>query len=360
MQRFMSDNMFDIVNNQFYKEPDAGKLHVQILKGVRHVGAYLLKSTLGHSLSPIFVVYFLSEEPKFNKHTFHVHHINLCTSDKKSSRKSGYKEFPEVLLNSYGGKNMKIIGVIPARYESTRFPGKPLVDICGKPMIWWVYQKVRRIKELSDVFCAIDDDRIQEICEKLGIKYIRTKSNHPEHISRIHEVSDKIESDYYICINGDEPLITSECIIPIFPRKVVTEPYFGGAMRNISSPAEVIDPANIKLVISETGKCLYMSRIPVPYPKGTLNVLYRKYVGVECFNKSALDFFVKTKMGETEKIEDIDHLRFLENGIDLYFSLIESDSISVDTPKDLDFVREKMKERLKQNSIERTIIQKEM
>lgn len=260
---------------------------------------------------------------------------------------------------SVNGGNMKIIGVIPARYESTRFPGKPIVDICGKPMIWWVYQKVKSIKAFSDVFCAIDDDRIQEVCEEQGIKYIRTRNDHPEHISRIHEVSEIIDSDYYICINGDEPLITTECITPVLPKDTAKEPYFVGAMRNLSSPAEAIDPANIKLVISETGRCLYMSRTPLPYPKGTLNVSYKKYVGVECFNKQALDFFVKTNMGSIEKIEDIDHLRFLENGVDLHFALVQSDSISVDTPKDLDFVREKMMERLEEDSVERNIIRGE-
>ena len=239
---------------------------------------------------------------------------------------------------------MKIIGVIPARYKSTRFPGKPLADICGKPMIWWVYKRVSEIKKFSDVFCAIDDYRIQKICDELGIKYVITKDNHPEHISRIHEVSEKIDADYYMCINGDEPLITQECILPVIPAEVVSTPYFGGAMRILTDPAEAIDPANIKLVISKAGKCLYMSRTPVPYPKGTLNVSYKKYVGVECFNKAALDFFVGADMGVIERIEDIDHLRFLENGINLHFSLVESDSISVDTVKDLEFVRSKMRE----------------
>lgn len=238
-----------------------------------------------------------------------------------------------------------IIGIIPARYDSTRFPGKPLADICGKPMIWWVYNEVKEIKEFSNVFCAIDDCRIQKKCDELGIQYVLTKKNHPEHISRIHEVSEKIEADYYMCINGDEPLITQECILPVIPTEVVSAPYFGGAMRILTDPAEVIDPANIKLVISETGKCLYMSRMPVPYPKGTLDMTYKKYVGVECFNKAALDFFVGTGIGTLEKIEDIDHLRFLENGVDLHFSLVESDSISVDTLKDLEYVRTKMLEK---------------
>lgn len=242
---------------------------------------------------------------------------------------------------------MKIIAVIPARYSSTRFPGKPLMDICGKPMLWWVYTRAKKIDAFSDVFCAIDDKKVQKICDELGMKYVMTRSNHPDHISRIQEVSAMVEADYYICINGDEPLITEGCIVPVIPTGIHAEPYFGGAMRNITDPAEVIDPANIKLVISNNGKCIYMSRIPVPYPKGTLNVVYKKYVGVECFNKDALDYFVSTPMGAVEKAEDIDHLRFLENGIELNFSLVDSDSISVDTPKDLDFVRNKMNEVLK-------------
>lgn len=240
---------------------------------------------------------------------------------------------------------MKIIGVIPARYSSTRFPGKPLADICGKPMLWWVYQQVRKIEAFDQVICAIDDERIQKICEKFNMEYVMTKNNHPEHISRIHEVSEKIKADYYMCINGDEPLISQECILPIIPSELRSEPYFGGAMRILSDPAETIDFAKIKLVVSEqTGKCLYMSRTPVPYPRGTLLFKYNKYVGVECFNKTALDFFVKTPMNDLEKIEDIDHLRFLANGIDLHFHYVESESISVDTPKDLEKVKKIIEE----------------
>ena len=225
---------------------------------------------------------------------------------------------------------MKIIAVIPARYSSTRFPGKPLADICGKPMLWWVYQRVSKINDFDEVVCAIDDERIKEICERYEMNYVMTKNTHPEHISRIHEVSEKIDADYYMCINGDEPLISQECILPIGP-------YFGGAMRVLTDPAETIDFAKIKLVVSEqTGKCLYMSRTPVPYPRGTLLFKYNKYVGVECFNKEALNFFVSTPMNDVERIEDIDHLRFLANGIDLHFHYVESESTSVDTPKDLE------------------------
>lgn len=247
---------------------------------------------------------------------------------------------------------MKIICVIPARYASTRLPGKPLKEICGKPMLWWVYQQVSKLDYFSDVICAIDDERIKAMCQVYNMKFVMTKSDHPNHIARLQEISTKIDADYYMCVNGDEPLITKECISPVVPTGIYDEPYVGGAMRILTDPAETIDFAKIKLVVSDmTGKCLYMSRTPVPYPRGTLFFKYKKYVGVECFNKKALDFFVNTPMNDLEKVEDIDHLRFLANGIDLHFNYVESESISVDTPKDLEKVRRIISEKIQNGEI---------
>lgn len=244
---------------------------------------------------------------------------------------------------------MKIVAIIPARYASSRLPGKPLADICGKPMIWWVYQKVKAISSFVDVICAIDDDRIESICRDMKINFIRTKDSHPDHISRVQEISNSINADYYVCINGDEPLISADCILPLLsglePHK--TSPFFMGAMRKLNNPSHVIDPSNIKIVTTEFGRCLYLSRNPIPFPKGNLDFHYKKYVGVECFNKLSLDLFVKAPMSQLEKIEDIDHIRFLENNVEMFFTLVNSDSISVDTLKDLEYVRNIMNERIK-------------
>lgn len=239
---------------------------------------------------------------------------------------------------------MKIVAVIPARYSSTRLPGKPIIDICGHPMIWWVYNQVSKVKEFSEVYIATDDERIAKVCEENNMKYIMTKDNHPDHISRVQEVSDKIEADYYICVNGDEPLIEDECIRSVLPNKVIEEPYFCGARRKLINPVETVDNANIKLAITNSDRCIYMSRTPIPYPKGTILFDYWKYVGIECFNKKILDFFVKTKKGILENIEDIDHLRFLENGISIYFKEVNSKSLSVDTKKDLEKVKKIIEE----------------
>lgn len=241
---------------------------------------------------------------------------------------------------------MKILGVIPARYKSTRLPGKPLADICGKPMIWWVYQQVQQVINFNEVYVATDDLRIQKVCDSYNIKTVMTRDNHPDHISRIHEVSEKVEADYYICVNGDEPLIDPNSIQKIIPDKIKSEAYFCGAMRLLTDPAQTIDFANIKIVTDNMNHALYMSRTPVPYPKASLEFSYNKYVGIECFNKKALDFFVENPYGKLEKIEDIDHLRFLENGMTLNFKYVESESLSVDTPKDLDYVRNLMRKRI--------------
>lgn len=241
---------------------------------------------------------------------------------------------------------MKVIAVIPARYQSTRFPGKPLADICGKPMIWWVYNNIIKSKKIDAVYVATDDERIKNVCDEFDMGCIMTSSNHPNHISRVWEVSTNVEADYYICINGDEPLIDYKNVDKIIPKSKGLVKYFKGAYRILRDPAETIDGANIKLVLSNDGRCIYMSRMSVPFPKNTLMFHYKKYVGIECFSKEGLDFFNSTPMGEIEKIEDIDHIRFLENGKEIYFQEINSDSISVDTPKDLEKVRLLMKKKL--------------
>lgn len=245
---------------------------------------------------------------------------------------------------------MKIIGVIPARFASTRFPGKPLADICGKPMIWWVYEQAKQVKELNEIYVATDDDRIVKVCEEYGMKVLMTRKDTPNHIHRIWEVTNMVESDYYISINGDEPLINPVNIKVALPNEVISDrPFFGSVYRELTDPVELIDIANVKIVLGSEGQCLYQSRNPIPCPKGSILFKYKKAIGIECFNKKALDFFVNTPMGIMEKIEDIDHLRFLENGVPIYYKKIESESISVDTKNDLEKVRLIIERKLKEN-----------
>ena len=240
---------------------------------------------------------------------------------------------------------MNIIGVIPARYESTRFPGKPLADICGKPMIWWVYNQVKKVKELSEVYVATDDERIKVECEKYDIKVVMTKNTHKTHLDRLAEFIQIVNADFYININGDEPLIDPINIEKLIPNKEIdpNDFYFANAMTIITKPVELVDNTRIKIVTDVDGYGLYMARTPIPYPKGTSNFNYKKFVGIQCFSKSALKFCGITERGEIENIEDIDEYRFLEHGKKIKFIQVPADSFSIDPQKDLEKVRELLK-----------------
>ena len=161
------------------------------------------------------------------------------------------------------------------------------------------------------------------------------------------EVSDNIKSDLYVCICGDEPLIDPKTIEAVIPQKedVTSEFYIGALMREFSEPTEVIDPANIKIITNDDNYCISLSRSPIPFPYKTIQYKYKKIVGVECYSKAALDFFANTHAGCIEKIEDITLLRFLENRIPMKFKLVNTNDLSVDTPRDLEKVREIIKQR---------------
>lgn len=238
---------------------------------------------------------------------------------------------------------MKVIGVIPARYQSSRFPGKPLANICGKPMVWWVYQQCKKVSAFDEVYVATDSELIKKTCDEYGMNVVMTRDNHPTHVNRIHEVSEKVDADYYVVVCGDEPLIDPKTIEAVIPEANQEEFYVGGLCRYFSDPAEVIDPANIKVVTNNDEECILLSRAPVPFPYKTILFKYKKVVGVECYNKKSLDFFVSTEKGFLESIEDVTLQRFLENKIHIKYKLVDSISLSVDTPRDLEKVIALMK-----------------
>ena len=235
---------------------------------------------------------------------------------------------------------MKNVCVIPARYASTRMPGKMLADLCGHPMIWWVYQNALKVKEFDEIVIATDEEKIRDVCEAFGAKVLMTTTNCSCLIDRLYEVSKVIDADYYISINGDEPILEPEVMPKVLPDFIDNDkPIVRGLAREFTNPAEVIDPGNMKMAMGTGGYCLYRSRSPIPYPQTTTEFTYKKYVGVELFNKKALEFYVSTPPTELEKIEDIGALRFLEYGIPIHYDIVESNSLSIDTPKDLEYVR---------------------
>ena len=157
---------------------------------------------------------------------------------------------------------MKTIGVIPSRYGSSRFPGKPLYDICGKPMFWWVYQQALKAG-LDEVYVATDDERIFNAAKELDVNVIMTSNEHKTPNDRVWEVSTKIEGDIFLCINGDEPLIDPEvikCSLPEEKDKDDLEYYYSNVMTRVKNPVELVDPTNIKAVVNANGSVSRLSQ----------------------------------------------------------------------------------------------------
>lgn len=241
---------------------------------------------------------------------------------------------------------MKVVGIIPARYGSTRLPGKPLKDILGHPMIWWVYERVRSVDKLDEVFVATDDERIESACKEMDIPVVMTANTHRAAAHRLQEVSEKIVADFYVQLNGDEPLINTEAIAAAIPEYVPQNVEFGtNIITEMEDPAQVMDPSNIKMVFDDDMNALYMSRTPIPYPFKSLDFKYFKHVGIIGYNKKMLDFYKNTQPGRFEVIEGIDTLRFLDYGKQLKLSLVRNcHSLSVDTQQDLEMVTRMIKE----------------
>lgn len=236
---------------------------------------------------------------------------------------------------------MKIIGVIPARYPSTRLPGKPLTDICGKPLVWWVYQQLSKVKEFDKVIVATDDENVMTACSEYGMNAMMTSSECKTPSDRVYEVSTKEEGDIFVFVGGDEPLVSPEAISKVI--KVATsEPdfYVANAMTTITNPADIMDSSKIKMVANANGDGIYTTRSPIPYPQGSLNFEYKKFVGICAFTREALQFFADTPMSQLQKIEECSLIRFIEHHKKVKFVDVDCETLSVDTPKDLEKVRE--------------------
>ncbi len=239
---------------------------------------------------------------------------------------------------------MKIVCVIPARAESSRFFEKPLAKICGKAMIQWVYEHCKEVECFDEVYVATDSERIQSFCESFNAKVVMTSSQHDTATERLYEVSTRIDADLYVMVNGDEPLLTAEYITQCIPANLELDSlYVSNLMTDFTDPVEVVDSSNLKIVTAADDRCLFISRSPIPYPKGNMQYVYHKFVGVGAFTRKALDFYHNTPRGPIEKIEENDSFRFIENHVPIYYYNCHCKSLSVDTFKDIQAVEEYLK-----------------
>ena len=241
---------------------------------------------------------------------------------------------------------MKIIGVIPSRYKSSRFPGKPLADICGKPLVWWVYQQAVKVKCLDQVLVATDDERIFAVCSGFRIPVIMTSPDHQNGSERLSEVANKTDGDIYVTIQGDEPLLEPTNIERVVST-LLNDPSVDCATLKtpFTNPVDVINGTTPKVVCDLNNHVLLFTRSPVPYPKASLNYRIYKPLGAYAFKRDLLIQYKNLAMGPLEQAEEIELLRLLEHGFPIAISEVLSDSIAVDTPKDLDRVISMFKER---------------
>ncbi|MFI3228567.1 MAG: 3-deoxy-manno-octulosonate cytidylyltransferase [Bacillota bacterium] len=241
---------------------------------------------------------------------------------------------------------MKIVAVIPARYSSSRLPGKPLKDICGKPMIWWVYQQAKKVKKIDMAIVATDDERIENVCKSHDIPCIMTDKNHQNGSERLSEVASKIEADIYITIQGDEPLLEPSTIEAVLGVILPSEEVVCATLKTpFKDPVDVVNATTPKVVCDRNNDILLFSRAPIPYPKGMVGYTYYKPIGVYAFRRAALLQYGQLPMGDIEKIEEIELLRFLENGIKVRCGIVSSDTVAVDTQKDLERITKIIKEK---------------
>lgn len=249
---------------------------------------------------------------------------------------------------------MKVLGVIASRYGSSRLPGKALKDICGRPMVWWVYHSIEKAEGLDRLVVATDDERIVDACAQYRIEAIMTGTNHREAANRLQEVSQTIQADYYIQINGDEPLLSKDYISAVIPKELNNDTEYGANLiTKINNPVEAIDASNIKVVFDEAMNTCYMSRTPIPYPYRSIEYTYYKHIGIIGYNKKMLDFYATHGPGRFEKIEGIATLRFTDYDKVLKCVEVEDiESLSVDTQMDLEHVREVIRRKLDNGELE--------
>ena len=244
---------------------------------------------------------------------------------------------------------MKTIGIIPARFASSRFPGKPLALIAGKPLIQRVVEQCQKAKSLSEVVVATDDERIQATARNF-CRVEMTRSDHPSGSDRIAEVASRIACDAVVNIQGDEPLIDPAVIDAVAGALARHE--MSTAATHITNPAEYDNPNVVKVVVSGAGCALYFSRRTIPYVREAAcrpvaeqlaAFPFLKHLGIYGFRRETLLRLVKFPMSPLENAEKLEQLRALDNGIGIAVVKVDYDSIGVDAPEDVARVEEILK-----------------
>jgi 3-deoxy-manno-octulosonate cytidylyltransferase (CMP-KDO synthetase) len=245
---------------------------------------------------------------------------------------------------------MKILGIIPARFDSTRFPGKPLIDLAGKSMIQRVYEQAKKASSLAEVVVATDDGRIFNAVKAFKGNVIMTSSNHKSGTDRCAEVSKKmIGYEAIINIQGDEPLIDPKQINLLAScfNDISTE--LATLVKKIESDDELFNQNTPKVIINKNSEAIYFSRQVIPFIKNVEPSQYLKthtfykHIGIYGYRTTTLGIISKLKLGHLELSEQLEQLRWLENGYKIKVALTKTESLAIDVPEDVFKVLDKLK-----------------
>ena len=244
---------------------------------------------------------------------------------------------------------MKSVIVIPARYGSTRFPGKSLARLQGRPMIQWVWEAASRSRLCDEVVVATDDERIADVAAKFGAEVVMTKKSHRSGTDRIAEVADKISAQLYVNVQGDEPLLSPGAVDDLI-RGMAESPRIpiGTLAHRIEKQAEWLSPEVVKVVCNRHGEALYFSRSALPFMRTwDAKAKLLRHVGIYAYRARALEEFVSLKPSALEMAESLEQLRALEHGMTIQVIETKYRCLGVDTPADLKRVEEEMRKQAK-------------
>ena len=236
---------------------------------------------------------------------------------------------------------VKILGVIPARYASSRFPGKALANIGGRPMVFRVYERAIQSRLIDKTVVATDDARIADAMAALNVPFAMTAPNHRTGTDRVAEVAARSSAEYIVNIQGDEPLIDPAAVdAAIQPMLADPSIAMGTLKKRIEAPSEIADPHVVKVVTDLVGNAIYFSRSTIPYPRPDANGLIQhfKHIGLYVYRRDFLLAFSGLTSGPLEDAEKLEQLRALENGYSIRVVETSYESVGVDTPADLERV----------------------
>jgi 3-deoxy-manno-octulosonate cytidylyltransferase (CMP-KDO synthetase) len=238
----------------------------------------------------------------------------------------------------------KVLAVIPARYASVRFPGKPLATIAGRPMIQHVVERVRRAQSVSRILVATDEKSIKDAVEAFGGEAVLTRHDHATGTDRVAEVALHETAEIYVNVQGDEPLIDPATIDLIVTAMLEDESIqIGTPCTAIDQPSDIMDPNIVKVVRDFESNALYFSRAPIPWVRERSSAgmaRHWKHLGLYAFRREALVEYPTLPPGELERIEQLEQLRWLENGFAIGVVETDYDAVSVDVPSDIEKVEQ--------------------